>query len=74
MKKYLTIDDINALKEGGYFKFVKVGNEYRFINPVFGGGHMSIVDESEYDEVDGAGGILLFENYWTVAENYSMSL
>ena len=78
--KYLTIADVNNDGNGAYYKFVLVGDEFRFVKiSDFGvGSHLDIVDESEYPQIQAAGGICTFgdsENgYWRPEDGYSSKL
>ncbi len=62
----MTIDEVNALPEGGCIKFVKVGGKYRFCHVM--SGHISLVKEDEYPKVEAAGTFNLFQRYWKMVD------
>ncbi len=73
--EHLTITDVRE-REYGFYKFVKIYGEYRFIDcsEVSFWTHLDLVTPEEYDSVESAGSISVFSGYWKVASSYSDSL
>jgi len=55
------------------FKFVKVGDDYRFLD-IMDSHTDAIDDDDELPLVDGAGTIVAYEDGWKVEDAYSMTI
>ena len=72
MEPHLTIEQVNQV-DVGCFKFVKVGDEYRFVaNGAVK--HIDLVDFDELDEVKGGGIIFVFPTHWKFESKFSETL
>ena len=76
MIKYSTIEEVNATTKYTYFKFVKVGTEYRFVDTEHNWriNHIDMVTPAEYPLVNGAGTICVTGNSWHFTDTYSITL
>jgi len=65
--------DLQKVKQGGVFKYVQVGGQYRFVAVTgFGGGHASLVNKGEMAE--SAGMIAVRQDGWKMLDTGSTSL
>ena len=73
----ITLQQIKSqLEQGDYVvgvKFVKVGDEYRFTDIMYGT-HIDLVKEGELPLVDGAGTVFLYADGYKVENSYSMTV
>jgi len=69
----LTVKDVNADSEGGVYKFVKVAGEYRFCHGIIGS-HGDLVDYEELGDLEAAGTIFTFADYWRFEDRHSSGL
>ena len=60
----LTIDQLNAIgdNEGGFFKFIQVNGEFRFIKVTFAESHSDMLKRGEM--ATGAGAVMVFNHHW----------
>ena len=70
----LTLQSLNDLNMTGVYKFVKVEDEYRFFNNSTLLNHIDVVDEREYDKIEGAGTIWIRQEHWEIMSHHSMTL
>ena len=71
----LTIEHIKDELTDNYlfaFKFIKISDEYKFLD--FMENHIDAVSDDELPLVDGAGTIVAYENSWKVEDAYSMTI
>jgi len=73
--KLLTVEEVNAITDYTYIKFVKVSHQYRFvINAGYGTDHVNMVDKDELNYVQGAGTLLISGNNWKIVDYVSTTL